>query len=102
MSGTLRSLTDRFLATLILHPLRRARQPEEMWVFGLLLPATSSRGRCLLARRLDVRVSVLYREGRSGSDGCYRFPDVGVPENRAAAAESFTRRRGVLSFAATC
>ena len=69
MPGTLRSLTDRFLATLILHPFRRARQPEEMWVFGLLLPATSSRGRCLLARRLDTRVSVLYHEARPGSDG---------------------------------
>ena len=77
MPGTLRSLTDRFLATLILHPFRRARQPEEMWGFGLLLPAASSRGRCLLARRLDARVSVLYREGCSGSDGCSGFPDVG-------------------------
>jgi hypothetical protein len=76
MPGTLRSLTDRFLATLILHPFRRARQPEEMWGFGLPLPA-SSRGRCLLARRLDVRVLVLFREGCSGSDGCYGFPDVG-------------------------
>ena len=55
MPGTLRSLTDRFLATLILHPFRRARQPEEMWGFGLSLQATSSRGRCLLARRMDAR-----------------------------------------------
>lgn len=77
MPGTLRSITDRFLATLILHPFRRARQPEEMWGFGLLLPAASSRGRCLLARRLDARVSSLYHEGRSGSDGCSGFPDVG-------------------------
>ena len=77
MPGTSRSLTDRFLATLILHPFRRARQPEKMWGFGLPLPATSSRGRGLLARRPDVRVSVLSREGCSGSDGCYGFPDVG-------------------------
>ena len=77
MPGTLRSLTDRFLATLILHPFRWARQPEEMWGFGLLLLAASSRGRYLLAHRLDARVSILYREGRSGSDGCSGFPDVG-------------------------
>jgi hypothetical protein len=184
MPGTLRSPTDRFLATLILHPFRRARQPEEMWGFGLPLLAASSRRKCLLARRLDARVSVLNREGCSGSDGCSGFPDVGehpvvgrpgllgeaatqgawqaarepaddrisaamtgfvlpgktpinlaflvfhtlftgsdppsgvfcgttgtgprrgrdvgFPESRAAAAEGFTRRRGVLSFAATC
>jgi hypothetical protein len=76
MPGTLRSLTDRFLATLILHPFRRARQPEEVWGFGLPLPTASSRGKCLLARRLDTRVSVLYHEARPGSDGCSGFPDV--------------------------